>query len=139
MSRRHVRVFLSPGSAEILDLGSANGIALNEEPVTRGTWLPGDRLRVGDTVLGIEFATAPAPAQGRVQAAAHAGATAFNRSPVITASYAGQALETPELPESEHTQRFPLLPMLAPFAIGGVLYAVTRERPVADLRRTQPA
>ena len=130
VSRRHVRVFLSPGSAEILDLGSANGITLNDEPVARGAWLPGDRLRVGDTVLGIELATAPVPAQGGAyggaQAAAHAGAAAFNRSPVITASYAGQALETPELPESGHTPRFPLLPMLAPFVIGGVLYAVTR-------------
>src|ERR1700685_874251 len=42
VSRRHVRVFLSPGSAEILDLGSANGITLNDEPVTRGAWLRGD-------------------------------------------------------------------------------------------------
>lgn len=126
VSRRHVRVFLGPGSAEVLDLGSANGMTLNDEPVARGPWLPGDRLRVGDSVLGIEFATAPVAAQGGAQAAAHAGATAFNRSPVITASYAGQVLETPDVPEAGHAQRFPLLSMLAPFVIGGVLYAVTR-------------
>ena len=120
VSRLHVRLFLAPGSAEILDLGSANGITLNEEPVTRGTWLPGDKLRIGDTVLGIEFAGTPAAA-----GSAHAATAAFNRSPVITGSYAGQALETPELPETERPPRFQLLPLLAPLLLGGVLYKFT--------------
>jgi DNA segregation ATPase FtsK/SpoIIIE, S-DNA-T family len=44
VSRRHVRVFLAPGSAEFLDLGSANGLLLNGEQASRGTWLAGDRL-----------------------------------------------------------------------------------------------
>ena len=35
VSRRHARIFLAPGSAEILDLGSANGLTLNDEPVVR--------------------------------------------------------------------------------------------------------
>ena len=83
VSRRHVRVFLAPGSAEILDLGSANGLILNDQPVTRGAWTTGDRLRLGNTVLGIEFTT-------EVSAAANAATSAFNRSPVITASYAGR-------------------------------------------------
>ena len=121
VSRRHVRLFLAPGLAEILDLGSANGITLNDEPVTRGSWLPGDRLRIGDSVLGIEFAGAPLAA-----GPGHAATAAFNRSPVITGSYAGQELETPELPEAERPPRFPLLPMLAPLVIGGVLFAVTK-------------
>jgi DNA segregation ATPase FtsK/SpoIIIE, S-DNA-T family len=121
VSRRHVRLFLAPGSAEILDLGSANGIFLNDEPVTRGSWLPGDRLRIGETVLGIEFAGAP-PMAG----AANAATAAFNRSPVITGSYAGQSFETPELPETERPPRFQLLPLLAPFVLGGVLFAVTK-------------
>jgi DNA segregation ATPase FtsK/SpoIIIE, S-DNA-T family len=121
VSRRHLRLFLAPGSAEILDLGSANGILLNDEPVTRGAWLPGDRLRIGETVLGIEFAGASLSA-----GPAHAATAAFNRSPVITGSYASQALETPELPETERPPRFQLLPLLAPVALGGVLFAVTR-------------
>ena len=126
VSRRHVRVLLTPGSAELLDLGSANGITLNDQPVTRGPWLPGDRLRIGDTVLGIEFAAVPPGNGNMVTPAAHSGTTAFNRSPVITGSYAGQALETPELPEAERPPRFQLLPLLAPFMLGGVLFAVTR-------------
>jgi DNA segregation ATPase FtsK/SpoIIIE, S-DNA-T family len=121
VSRRHVRLFLAPGAAELLDLGSANGITLNDEPVTRGSWLAGDRLRLGDTVLGIEFTSAPAAA-----GPAHAATAAFNRSPVITGSYAGQELETPELPESERAPRFQLLPLLAPVLLGGVLFAITK-------------
>jgi S-DNA-T family DNA segregation ATPase FtsK/SpoIIIE len=121
VSRRHVRLFLAPGTAEILDLGSANGITLNEELVTRGSWLPGDRLRLGDTVLGVEFTGTPA-----ATGPAHAATTAFNRSPVITGSYPGQELETPELPEAERPPRFQLLPLLAPVLLGGVLFAVTK-------------
>jgi S-DNA-T family DNA segregation ATPase FtsK/SpoIIIE len=124
VSRRHVRIFLMPGSAEILDLGSANGIAVNDEPVTRGAWLPGDRLRIGDTELGIEFASAPA-----MVGPALATSTAFNRSPVITASYAGQALETPELPEAEHGQRFPVLAMLVPLLGGLILFLALHQNP----------
>jgi len=127
VSRRHVRVFLAPGSAEIVDLGSANGITLNDEPVTRGAWLPGDQLRLGDTVLGIEFAAQAGTADRQGAAgAAQAATAAFNRSPVITASFAGQTLECPELPEAEHRQRFPILPMFAPVVMGGVLFAITR-------------
>ncbi len=126
VSRRHIRVFVAPGSAEILDLGSANGIALNEEQVTRGTWLAGDQLRVGDTLLGIEFAAQAGATGMPAGAAGQAAAAAFNRSPVITASHAGQKLGCPELPEAEHRQRFPVLPMLAPVVMGGVLFAITR-------------
>jgi S-DNA-T family DNA segregation ATPase FtsK/SpoIIIE len=124
VSRRHARLFLMPGSAEILDLGSANGITVNDEPVTRGAWLSGDRLRIGDTVLGIEFTGVPALA-----GPSHAVSTAFNRSPVITASYAGKTLEAPELPEAEHGQRFPVLAMLVPLLGGLVLFLALRENP----------
>jgi len=124
VSRMHVRLFLMPGSAEILDLGSANGMTLNDEPVTRSAWLPGDRLRIGDTVLLVEFAS------GAVMVGpAHAASTAFNRSPVITGSYVGQALEAPELPESERGQRFPVLAMLIPLLGGVILFLAVHENP----------
>jgi S-DNA-T family DNA segregation ATPase FtsK/SpoIIIE len=126
-SRRHVRVFLAPGSAEFVDLGSANGLLLNDQPATKGAWLAGDRLRVGDTVLGIEFASisggvSPSGAYGLPQPAP----SAFNRSPVISPSYAGPRLTTPELPDAERGQRFPLIALAAPVLMGGVLFAITR-------------
>ena len=119
VSRRHLRVFLAPGSAEILDLGSANGLLLNEEQVARGSWHAREQLRLGDTVLGVEFTM-------QAEGAAHPATPEFNRSPVVTANYPGEKLACPELPEAQHHQRFPVLSMLAPFALGGVLYAVTR-------------
>ncbi|MGH3279729.1 MAG: FtsK/SpoIIIE domain-containing protein, partial [Trebonia sp.] len=94
------------------------------EPVARGAWLAGDRLRIGDTVLGIEFAGAPAMA-----GPGPAVSTAFNRSPVITASYAGQTLEAPELPEPERGQRFPVLAMLIPLLGALVLVFALHESP----------
>jgi hypothetical protein len=57
VSRRHVQVLIAPGSAEVLDLGSANGPLLNDEPTVRGSWHPGDQVRLGDTVLGIDLTT----------------------------------------------------------------------------------
>ena len=131
ISRRHARVFLTPGSAEFLDLGSANGLLLNDEPAVRGHWLPGDRLQLGETVLGIEF-TAPA---AEVPSAAGSG---FNRSPVVTPGYPGETLVTPELPEAEQPQRFPVLPMLAPIVLGGVLFAVTRNAATLALVALSP-
>lgn len=119
VSRRHARIFLAPGLAEIVDLGSANGMLLNDEPATRVGWRPGDRLQLGDTVLGIELTTATADP-------ARTPTSAFNRSPVITSGYAGQTLTGPELPEAQHGLHFPVLPMIAPFLLGGVLYAITR-------------
>jgi S-DNA-T family DNA segregation ATPase FtsK/SpoIIIE len=119
VSRRHLRVFLASGSAEILDLGSANGLLLGEEQVARRSWHAGEQLRLGDTVLGIEFTT-------QAGSAAHPATPEFNRSPVVTANYAGATLECPELPEVQHRQRFPVLTMVAPFVLGGVLYAITR-------------
>ncbi len=126
-SRRHVRVFLAPASAEFLDLGSANGLLLNDQPATKGAWLAGDRLRVGDTVLGIEFTSvsAGAPPSG-AYAVPPATPSAFNRSPVIIATYAGPKLTAPELPDAEHGQRFPLIALAAPVLMGGVLFAITR-------------
>jgi len=119
VSRRHARVFLGPGSAEVLDLGAANGLLVNDEPAVRSAWRPGDQLRVGDTVLGIEFTA-------RAQDAGHPATSAFNRSPVITASYAGETLAGPELPEAQHHQRFPVVSMIVPFLLGGVLCAIAR-------------
>lgn len=135
VSRRHVRVFLGPGSAEVLDLGSANGLLLNDGPVTRGCWLAGDRLGLGDTILGIEFTAVPGTEPGAAgpgaagaagSATAHAGQSSFNRSPVVSAAYPGETFTFPEPPETERGQRFPVLALAAPVLMGGILFAITR-------------
>ncbi|HEU5116590.1 MAG TPA: FHA domain-containing protein, partial [Isosphaeraceae bacterium] len=56
VSRRHAELRPSPGSAEsdafqVVDLGSANGTYVNDQPVDQVLLRSGDRLRVGQTVM----------------------------------------------------------------------------------------
>ncbi len=52
--------------------------------------------------------------------------------------YPGETLVAPELPEAEQRQRFPVLPMLAPIVLGGVLFAVTRNAATLALVALSP-
>jgi putative nucleotidyltransferase with HDIG domain len=51
VSRKHCTVEASADSLLVRDLGSANGTFLNDQPIARAQMTPGDRLRVGSTVL----------------------------------------------------------------------------------------
>jgi predicted component of type VI protein secretion system len=65
-SRRHARIVVEAGVAEVEDLDSSNGTRLNDKPVTRRVLRDGDRIQIGATVLvyreGQAAAAAPAPA-----------------------------------------------------------------------------
>lgn len=50
-SRRHAKIHVQNGVAEIEDLQSSNGTLLNDKPVTRRMLRDGDRIRIGQTVL----------------------------------------------------------------------------------------
>ena len=64
VSRRHARLFRRDDRWFVEDLGARNGTLLNDERVTGTAALkPGDRIRVGDTVLRVAaIAAAGAPA-----------------------------------------------------------------------------
>jgi pSer/pThr/pTyr-binding forkhead associated (FHA) protein len=51
VSRQHARVHWTPEGHEIVDLSSGNGLAVNGRWVSRARLQPGDRIRVGATVL----------------------------------------------------------------------------------------
>jgi hypothetical protein len=52
VSRHHARLTWQSGGWAVEDLGSANGVFVNEVRITSLTWLrPGDTLRLGDTVV----------------------------------------------------------------------------------------
>jgi putative nucleotidyltransferase with HDIG domain len=51
LSRRHCTVEMTDGGLAVVDLSSANGTFVNDAPIERATLRPGDRLRVGATVL----------------------------------------------------------------------------------------
>lgn len=63
VSRHHARVRRVGGAAELEDLGSTNGTFLNDQPLQIPTSIgPGDRIRVGLTVVELRRADDPTPA-----------------------------------------------------------------------------
>lgn len=62
-SRRHARIVVEAGVAEVEDLGSSNGTRLNDKPVTRRVLRDGDRIQIGATVLVYREGQAPGEAK----------------------------------------------------------------------------
>jgi S-DNA-T family DNA segregation ATPase FtsK/SpoIIIE len=118
VSRQHARLNIAD-TVEVVDLGSANGIALGDSVVSRAVLRPGDTVRIGDSELSVRVLQAP-------RAGADAAAVAFVRPPRLDPHYRGQEFDAPEPPENPRTQRFPIVPLLAPVAIGALLYLITR-------------
>lgn len=54
VSRRHARLFVEDRKLCIEDLGSSNGVLVNDEPVTRRLLEPGDRVQIGCYLMQIE-------------------------------------------------------------------------------------
>ncbi len=116
VSRRHARLAITD-VAEIVDLGSANGTQLGGAVVARAALRGGDVVRVGDTELTVRVAPV------------HPGAGnpgAFVRSPRLDPRYEGVELTAPEPPQRGQHTRFPVISLLAPLLMGGVLYLMTR-------------
>jgi hypothetical protein len=51
VSRKHAEIRLENGQFTLVDIGSTNGIRLNNAPVTRQQLAPGDRIELGSTTL----------------------------------------------------------------------------------------
>ncbi|WP_462380204.1 FHA domain-containing protein [Pseudomonas sp. Marseille-QA0892] len=51
LSRRHCEFYLRDDMLEMRDLGSANGVLLNQQPVAAATLKPGDELQMGSVTL----------------------------------------------------------------------------------------
>jgi serine phosphatase RsbU (regulator of sigma subunit) len=54
-SRHHMEITVSDGVYRWRDLDSTNGVFVNEEKMTEGVLNPGDRIRIGATVLRFEM------------------------------------------------------------------------------------
>ena len=62
VSAHHARLYEREGRVWVEDLGSTNGTLLNGRRVRRPAAMrPGDRLRIGDIVLGLRLEPASAP------------------------------------------------------------------------------
>ena len=96
----------------VIDLNSANGTATS--PGEDG----GLVVSVGSSILRVRLlGAAVAPA---------AREDGFQRSPRVEATYRGESLTTPELPNKPDRGKFPIVAMIAPLAVGAVMYSVTK-------------
>lgn len=118
VSRYHARINVTD-IAEVIDLGSANGVALGGSAVSRAVLRAGETIRVGDSELSVSVI--PAARLG-----VDAAAVSFVRSPRLDPRYQGIELDAPEPPAPRESARFPLIPLLAPLVMGALLYLVTR-------------
>ncbi len=119
VSRRHARLNVGD-TIEVVDLGSANGVLIDDLAVPRSILRATDVIQVGDTKLSVRLlhATARPTTDGP--------SVRFVRSPRVEAIYAGRSFEAPEPPERARGQRFPVVSLLAPLLMGAVLYFVTK-------------
>lgn len=117
VSRRHARINVST-VIEIIDLGSANGVLIDGVAMPRAILRSADTVELGDSRLSVRML------HGAGQP--HRSATGFVRSPRLDPVGRARQLEAPEPPERPAGQRLPLIPLLAPLLLGGLLYLITR-------------
>jgi S-DNA-T family DNA segregation ATPase FtsK/SpoIIIE len=117
VSRQHAKIIVGE-VVEVVDLGSANGVAVGGVPVARAVLRPGDVVEVGETAFSVQRLRPAAPSQS-----AHID---FNRSPRLAPRYGGAKLIAPEAPSVPQRRRFPMIPLMAPLLFGAILFAVTR-------------
>lgn len=118
VSKRHANVRVTD-MVELIDDSSANGIVMSGRTVDRVVLRPGDRATIGQTTLSVTLHTSAA-------ADTASNEIAFNRSPRLDPRFAGIELVAPEPPEPPSGQRFPIVSLLAPILMAGMIFAVTR-------------
>jgi S-DNA-T family DNA segregation ATPase FtsK/SpoIIIE len=117
VSRRHAKLLVTD-VAEVIDLGSSNGVIIGGEQVDRALLKSGDRFQLGETEIEIRMLA------GSTGLVASRGVTQpFSRSPRIAPLYRGREWPVPELPERPKPERMPWLSAFAP-ALFGVVMAV---------------
>ena len=118
VSRRHAKLLITD-VAEVIDLGSSNGVIIGGEQVDRALLKSGDRFQLGETEIEIRML---AGATGLV---ASRGVTQpFSRSPRIAPLYRGREWPVPELPERPKPERMPWLSAFAPALFGVMAVAL---------------
>jgi S-DNA-T family DNA segregation ATPase FtsK/SpoIIIE len=117
VSKAHLRINVTD-HAEVIDLGSANGTAVNGEFSNRAVLADGDEVAIGDTTFVVAVAAH--------SAAVESGSEYFNRAPRLDPQYPGRKFQSPETPERNKPPRLPIIALLAPLVMGIVLYLVTK-------------
>lgn len=117
-SRHHARITIDT-TATVDDLGSTNGVAIDDSPIEAPSIvLSGQRLSFGDTVA--IFDRSPR----RARPAATGATIEFNRPPRALADDLRPAVELPLPPAPPSKPRLPLAAALAPLLLGAVMFFV---------------
>jgi len=126
ISGRHARLEVAD-DVEVVDLGSANGILVDGEYVTRVVIPVAQTLTLGATEIRIRML----PGRSRDPARA-LGPVLFNRSPRVEPRYAGDTFVAPSLPVPRDPPPVPWLAATAPLVLG-LAMALLTGRPSALL------
>ena len=113
-SRRHARVTVTD-DIHIADLGSTNGVLVNDEFILGASKVSADDVvTIGDTLIQVRRVerTQPTPTGPVVE---------FNRPPHVFRAYEGAKIELPAPPEDPPKQRLPMIAALIPLLLVGVL------------------
>jgi S-DNA-T family DNA segregation ATPase FtsK/SpoIIIE len=120
VSKQHARIDVFDW-AEVVDLGSANGVMLDGGYVQRARVDDSLDVLVGDTVLRISRVEAVAS----TTPATRTGVISFIRSPRVEERFPGETFTAPDVPEERESEPFPWLAMIAPLLLGGAMFAMT--------------
>jgi S-DNA-T family DNA segregation ATPase FtsK/SpoIIIE len=120
VSRQHARLNVTD-DVEIADLGSANGVVAGGATIARTNLRVGDKVVLGDSELTLIVAPTPRGTDVDDQSTVR-----WIRSPRLEPQYSGDQFVVPEPPEPPQRSRFPVVPMIAPIAIGALLYLITK-------------
>jgi DNA segregation ATPase FtsK/SpoIIIE, S-DNA-T family len=107
-------------SIEIANLAGPTGVLVGDRPVQRAMVGSTDVVRLANTSIAVLHTVRP----GTVQT--DSAAIEFNRSPRVVPRFEGRVFNAPRPPQRQEPAHFPVVSMLLPLLLGGVMLAVTR-------------
>lgn len=123
VSRRHASVTVGE-TIEVVDLNSANGVAVDGRLVARAFVDPSTVVQVGESRLRI----VPLASSALTASTGTADTTSeFSRSPRVDPAYRGRSFTLPEIPVPGEKPRLPVIAIIAPIVLGAVLFLVTKQ------------
>lgn len=124
-SRRHARITVAD-DIHVTDLGSTNGVLVNDEFIFGASKVSADDLvMIGDTTMQFHMVE-------RTERASAGPVVEFNRPPHVFKAYPGAEIELPAPPDDPPKQRLPMIAALVPLLLVGVMF-VGSDKGLLDL------
>jgi DNA segregation ATPase FtsK/SpoIIIE, S-DNA-T family len=121
VSRRHAALDIRAGMS-ITDLNSENGVLVDGVKVDTAKVEDGSTITIGDTEIAI---TRRGIGLGEPELKVPSAFVEFVRSPRVDAHYLSKKIAAPVPPRRGEPNKFPILAIIAPLAMGVVLFSVS--------------